>query len=265
MLIFAINRSLLAMGVTLTVLGPASARAAIFIDRFTDPTDGSQFVQVDSQIDQDFLESENFPETILGGYRDLEIQVIQSTIRGRGTVEVDGENLNWSNDVNFQSQVKVTWDGMDGSPEISYQGLGGIDLTQENTLEGILLEATNDLPGLTITLDIYSDETKLSRAMAILAEANPSIGEPRTLFFPFATGFTPQEGGGADFSSVGAIQLLLEGPANMDSSIQLIRADRDPERTEVPEPASLLNLLSLGVLGVGSVLSRRFNRDRRSR
>ncbi len=120
----------------------------------------------------------------------------------------------------------VTWDGTDGSAAtVLDTGLGGIDLTSSSTATGFNLTIGADLAGGTITLRVYSDDgvggtaTRFSTATISL----PVTGGSATAleYIPFSS-FTTGGGGGANFSSVGAIEAEITGVANLDGEIDLV-------------------------------------------
>jgi uncharacterized repeat protein (TIGR01451 family) len=120
----------------------------------------------------------------------------------------------------------VTWDGTDGSAAtVLDTGLGGVDLTSSSTATGFNLTIGADLAGGTITLRVYSDDgvggtaTRFSTATISL----PVTGGSATAleYIPFSS-FTTGGGGGANFSSVGAIEAEITGVANLDGEIDLV-------------------------------------------
>lgn len=75
---------------------------------------------------------------------------------------------------------------------------------------------------------------------------------PNTLFMPFAA-FTTASGAGADFTSVGAIEMSMSSPlAAPDISIDYFRTTLEP----VPLPPALL-LFASSLLGLAARARRR--------
>ena len=62
-----------------------------------------------------------------------------------------------------------------------------------------------------------------------------------------------------DFTNVGAMKLVLNGPESLDADIKLIEITNN-ESQPIPEPTSILGLLVIGATGAGSILKRKHNR-----
>ncbi len=234
-----------------------SAGLGVLVDNFNEPADGSHFVLINRFSPSFFLESpqsSGLPfNSVLGGYRDLEIININSS-NASPAVSAFGSVFNgqvdWSNPVNFDSQLKITWDGQDNSPDIDFDGLGGVDLTPTPLEEGFLLQLTNDLAGFDIKIDVYTDAMNFSSSTININTANPGTGNPVNVFSSFVDDFTIAGGTGADFSNVGAVQITLDGPQDIDATIRLVETGPDPDgQPEIPEPSSVLSLIAVTVFG----------------
>lgn len=164
----------------------------------------------------------------IGGERDLSVSLTSAT----GALTLSANDPLTPGVLTFNTTGAgtgarvVTWDGTDGSAtSVSDTGLGGIDLTSTSTATGFNLTIGADLAGGTITLRVYSDDgaggtaTQFSTATISL----PVTGGSATAleYIPFSS-FTAGGGGGADFTSVGAIEAEITGVANLDGEIDLV-------------------------------------------
>jgi len=244
-----ISAQLLALGVTATLLGAGSAQAAsLTLDNFQETNGPFQGVQVfgagaSPVFDEDTMLD---PLNTIGGARDLEIERI---VGGGGPFSTasgavfDG-NLDWSNDLGFTSKLTLQWDGEDSSGAINPTGLGGIDFTDGGVLDRFGMEFDFiDLAGLMVEWRVYTSATDFS----ILSQTLDAILSPQQEFFEFSD-FAVGGGSGADFTNVGAVQLMLTGPSSIDARIALLEVTDDIPT--IPEPSTLLGLGLLGGFGL---------------
>ena len=234
--------------------GSAQANTNIFIDELIETQ------QVDSNPNNSIPTSSQVGPTsnILGGiqngYRDLFVVGVTNTSTypsNRSNLSVSNGEAFFSNDFGVTGTGIMRWDGVNSSPTINSQGLGGVNI-MEDGLDRIVMGLSTDLPGLNVTFKIYDMNGNISSIDRTLSSAMPTKGNEDFLFDDFV-----DVQGSADFTSVGAIELLLNGPERIDVAIDLIEI-RKPEG--IPEPTSILGLLVIGATGAGSILKRKHNR-----
>lgn len=112
-----------------------------------------------------------------------------------------------------RGEATITWDGDNDPSVLSPTGLGGVDLTaSSHSGFRVLVNAADE--GAEVVLVVHTDGGNASRA----ARRLPAIGAPTAIFVPFSS-FRTIAGSGADFTSVGAVELVLrvtEGTVTLD-------------------------------------------------
>ena len=214
---------------TVVLLGCQVARSAVVIDGFTT----YQMVSVSGPPIgfKSAFQSALITEAI-GGERDL---YVERTSANNGTVEMEvagsGAGIaSYNSGVRTTGNGLIVWDGVDGNQGIAMTGLGGFDLTQSGINTTFRLSRTSDLGG-SLKLTVYQDATHISEATVVVA-ADPSFS-----FVPvdvtFSSFVAVGANGGANFASVGALSLYLNGgTAGADIGVESFVA--------VPEASSLL-------------------------
>ena len=177
----------------------------------------------------------------IGGERDI---YLERTTGNSGAVSMDisqslASQLSYASAPFTSGNLLLVYDGMDGSSILNPTGLGGIDITQGGLNTGIFLRSASDL-GSNITFSIYTDADHFS-LLTMPINANPSFAF--TDYFASFNLFSSMGSmGGADFTNVGAISLLLDGStAGTDVSIATVIAT-------VPEPGSCILIFSAGLM-----------------
>lgn len=187
------------------------------------------------------LFASNVTSEAIGGERDI---YIERTTANSGAVSMDvsqslASQLSYASAPFTSGNLLLVYDGSDNSSILNPIGLGGIDITQARLNTGIFLRSASDL-GSSITFSIYTDADHYSMLTMPIA-ANPSFAFS-DYFATFATFSNMGTLGGADFTNVGAISLLLDGStAGTDVSIETVVAT-------VPEPGSCLLIFSAGLM-----------------
>jgi hypothetical protein len=153
----------------------------------------------------------------------------------------------YSNDVNTQSVLHMLWDG--GTDATNNFGLGGIDLTSGGFSDRIRIASKSDA-GATGTITIFTDATHSSSATFSIPSGLGGTSDP---FASVDLTFLSDFAGSADFTTVAAITLDINGPAALDAAIDFISAEPPPQ---VPEPMTL-SLLGFGIIGLGAARRRR--------
>lgn len=252
-----VTAKLLSLAAATALIGAGSAQAIITVDDFEEPLGSFQSVEVDNSMPTDFDQLGPFdPNRVIGGYRDLQLDLVQNgglPFSG-ASAGVFAGRLFWSNDAGVSSGLTVQWDGDDNSSIIDPTGLGGLDLTAGG-LDRLAVELFQaDLPGLTAKFTIWTDENNFS---VLERTFDSTIFSTQTEFFEFAD-FDVAGGSGADFADVGAIELMLMGPASIDAEIEIIGI---VPPIGVPEASSLLGLGFIGGLGLLSLRKKSFSKS----
>ena len=230
--------------VSAVMLEAGSAQAAIFIDDFS----LEQLVE-----SHENNENQKGPHgNIIGGYRGMFIQ--QDTL-DKSKLEVKDGEARYSNDSGANATAEIFWNGFDSDRE-NTTGLDGIDITAEGTLNSIALDLKADFDGLEIDFYIYDmngNNASISQSFKDLPNS-PKDFERRFLSFN-----SFNNSNNLDFTNVGAMKLVLNGPESLDADISLIEVANDGSQA-IPEPTSILGLLVIGATGAGSILKRKHNR-----
>lgn len=144
-----------------------------------------------------------------------------------------------------QGQAEFVWDGVDGSPDLDYTGLGGVDLSFHDGLD-FLFNA--DVNAVTWTFYFYTDEFNYSTYT--LAKPVTPGAVSNISYSPAFSAFDVAAGTGADFSNIGAIRITSDASLALDSRLNNLQF------SSVPEPSTTLIM----VLGGVSALLRRTRR-----
>ena len=234
--------------------------------------DGANVGNTDfSQVGPDFT-------TILGGYRDLYLELVgvdaNTPSAARTSIGVEASVLSFNNDAGVAGYGEVVWDGeaaYDGG-DVDFTGLGGIDLTAGGALSAFLVETISADADWNFEVIAYTDAYNWT-AINLQANEVPSGTGPVFTTISFAAfslcGFSGGAvnsitcGGAAgdapvDLTNLGALQVRLNidpagNPATTSFDIDLRLGSIT---TVVPEPATL-GLLGIGLLAAGGMLGLR--------
>ena len=114
----------------------------------------------------------------------------------------------------------LSYDGADGDAQVlDTTGLAGLDLTSAGAATGFRFIIGGEA-GTQISIQVNSGANASTRTIAIptTSGASPSA----TLDIPF-TDFTTSSGTGANFASVGSIQISVSGPNAADAILDLVQ------------------------------------------
>ncbi len=164
----------------------------------------------------------------IGGEHELIVE--KTSVNGAVQLSVDDPLL--PNQLTFdslstgQGPRRIVWDGPDNDATlIDDTGLGGVNLA--SNAAGVQVQIRADLPGGTATIRIYSDDGVAGTAARFSTTTLPipatAGGFLSAEFIPF-TQFTAGAGGGADFSSVGAIEFEINGAADVNGAAEVLGA-----------------------------------------
>ncbi len=155
--------------------------------------------------------------SILGNERD----VTGIVITGTGTLSINASDptgyFSHSQPVGLRGRSIITWDGPDGNPLVNPTGLGGIDATGGGTNDMFLVGSVSNDVATQLQILVYTDAANWSQ-QTISVTAGSS---QQSLSFTFA-GFTPVGGAGANFTNVGAVQLIINSAATPTAALDMI-------------------------------------------
>ena len=218
------------------VLGAGSALAAsgVTIDQFD--TGNYAYTATDNTANYGGVAF-----TGLGNYRKVWLTGISGANTGANAKvlvnNAGNSRLTVANDPGVNSTASVVWDANTNSNNtaIAYTGLGGQNLTAGGAL-GIYFSVIYIDQNVNVAFNVWTDATNSSTFSHTFSGAEPFY------FIPF-TSFTVASGTGANFSSVGAIQMVLSGPSAWDGIFDQL------ETREAPAPATAL-LIGVGLVGL---------------
>ncbi len=211
-----------------------SSAQAITIDEF----DGDALVVNDGTPDSSASFGQiNIPadgtgrSSVIGSNREFNVFAFAGTVNRPNRMVSEIGYLTFSQDQGASGVATVTWDGdQTGGSIVNYQGLGGVDFTQDGStsidLDIISFDYANQQP-TEIEIIMYSDEGHASSASIILNVAIPSATKksiPYSSFVKAAGKAFP-----VDFKSIGAIQMKIWGlNRDVDLAIEKIGTDSCP-------------------------------------
>ena len=192
--------------------GDAGGTAGITIDNFADP--------VAPQVASTGISNPNSTSeavAAIGGERDMTAERTSGALNVDFTANAIPGTLAIGSGPGATGFGIVSWDGIDGSPVVDTSGLGGLDLTNGGQSTGFLLDTGGDFAG-TLTVTVHSGANSSNATVAVPA----ILPAHETFFVPFSS-FAVAGGTGADFASVGAVEMRIEGPAGFDAEVDLFQ------------------------------------------
>ena len=258
-----------------SLLGFAGAASANTIDLFTEPAGGVQRVAVGGAAPTVPAENQYFNNggSIIGSYRDLALRNVTGTSAVNGaTLAVADGKLTFNNDSNVRSTAVVQWDGGAdaANPGTLVYGLGANLINQTGCPAGGCDHFSTTVfgadQGFTVELGVFTDANNWST----LSFESAAVSAPELTTFDFAwfdldagdhtlaPGFTvtiAHGAGYADFTSVGALQLLLSN-VGANAAIDLEIGAVTKDGNDVPEPSALA-LAGIALLGAAAAGRRR--------
>jgi len=184
------------------------------------------------------IEGSTLAAEAIGGERN--VQAIHTS--GVSSVEVEvaeiGDMLTISAGAGTAGSALIQYDGPDGTIALDPLGLNSADLSGGDAFAGINISIAADNPGGTMELRFYTNATDFSSRTLNIPDTAGMFSE---FFVPFST-FTPL-GNGADFTDIGAIEVLVDIVANLDVAVTIIESVR-PELVTV-------NLANIQLVNLG--------------
>lgn len=203
------NNMQLRMLATLGLLTVGSAHA-VSIDTFTtlqNPLEANAGMTTDSST---VLAAE-----AVGGERDMLVTYTGGPNPFSDVSAFVFDVISHAQDPDVFGSTLVQWDGADGSLTLDATGLGGIDMTQAGDHNAVALTIVSADLNAVLTFTVYTDGSNYSTFTEVL----PSGATNQLLVLPFDA-FT-DTGTGADFTNVGAVEMLIDGTASSSLDVQI--------------------------------------------
>ena len=162
---------------------------------------------------------------VIGGERDMYVELTHGNDPFSSVSLISAMGLlRLASDTTVTGNAKIIWDGIDGDAlSINHTGLGGIDFTEfdGNTMTGIALTSGADHPNAQIKLRVYTDANNWSEYTTTVPQS-PGGAATGQAVFRFDDVPSAKGGAGANFKSVGALELTFEGVTAVDGQVSLV-------------------------------------------
>lgn len=170
---------------------------------------------------------------ILGGEREIQVTLLGGSNNGSDVIgSVSSGSFTLDSGATLDTSTLITWDGTDGDPNnaLNPTGLGGVDLTNGGLDDAFLAQGVFSDQPFELVITVYTTAGQFST----LTRSFPDIPIPNNFAFLF-TDFVPT-GGGADFSNVGAITLMI---TSLAPALDVVIIDFGTTSTIPPTPTSV--------------------------
>ncbi len=154
------------------------------------------------------------------------------TSSGAGDVAVqidqfDSNLFAFVSGLNVVGTALIQYDGPDGDATVlDATGLGVVDLSDSDANAGLLLATRGDSSGATAEVRVYTNATDFSTTTISI----PDQASIEDIFVPFSA-FVVGGGAGATFTSIGAIELLINGVPDLDATVTVLSSLKPNEAT----------------------------------
>lgn len=191
--------------------------------------------------------------TMIGGNRDVFIEALDDNFV---TAQVSGSKFSYGQSGVGLGRGTLQWDGADATAALATTGLGGASLTTGGAF-GFKYTVSSDggdlsiSPPAVITTTVYAADGIRYTTLSFFA-VNTGGFFTETVAFNDLDWTSPNGFTVADFSSVGAIQIVL----NVNGTNASLDVTLDTLETTIPEPGSLA-LAGLAMLGAAGIRRRR--------
>jgi hypothetical protein len=206
------------------MLAGAALAAAVQVDDFNEGSLGS----IRASASNPSVGATENTSSALGDERD--IVAIHTSGAGSVSMEVNFEGsarLSFTAGSGVRGRGVVTWDGDDNDAFNNAQGLGGVDISDNNNNDGFHIEVLdNDFPARVI-IRVYSSATEWSEG-SFITPGGIVFPDHVDFFMPFSN-FTQGTGASAeaDFFYVTAIEFEIDGTLNSSTDLSLDFLDVD--------------------------------------
>lgn len=202
----------------LMVVGGVSAHAhALTIDGF----DASLLIESLETAIADTAVVKN--SSVAGGVRTLYVRKTAGTAGAR--LQTLGGALYLSQDSGVAAQSVITWDGDTKPATVDFDGLGGVDLTQDGAT-GILIHLLSNDAAFELAIKVYDVSDPSGERYSLGRKIVPGAAGDQWILLPFTDLVEHGFVGPANVRSVGAVQLLINGSSlGLDAAIDWIGTD----------------------------------------
>lgn len=176
----------------------------------------------------------------LGGERDIFVDATAGTISVSANGTPKPGELVFDVGAGANGKRVVSYDGLDGSASLNSTGLNNLDLTSAGSANAFRFQIGGEA-GTRLIIRVYSGANASSREVAIPTTSGANA--TADLIVPFSD-FTSLAGSGANFASVGAIEIEVTGPDAADAIVNTF--------STVGPSTRQVNLANLTAMAIGN-------------
>lgn len=176
----------------------------------------------------------------LGGERDIFVDATAGTISVSANGTPKPGELVFDVGAGANGKRVVSYDGLDGSASLNSTGLNNLDLTSAGSANAFRFQIGGEA-GTRLIIRVYSGANASSREVPIPTTSGANA--TADLIVPFSD-FTSLAGSGANFASVGAIEIEVTGPDAADAIVNTF--------STVGPSTRQINLANLTAMAIGN-------------